>query len=238
MKRSLNLAMWRRQIVASIKAVSMKRLLNLAGGAALILGLLYSAFLMLRLTLPYTAFRPGIEFLSSKVRVYGILHWRWSFYTHIFTALAALLAGATQFSPWLLRRRPKVHRIMGYVYTVDVLFVTGPAALVMSYYANGGLPAKISFILQSLCWLLFTWIALRRAFQRKFVSHGEWMLRSYALTFAAITLRLYNALLDALGSTLHPVDRYVLISWTSWTVNLVLAELLIRNGLIRRMLRL
>lgn len=215
----------------------MKRLLNLAGGAALILGLLYSAFLMLRLTLPYTAFRPGIDFLRTKVSVYGILHWRWSFYIHIFTAMAALLAGATQFSPWLLRHRPRVHRIMGYVYVIDVLFITGPAALVMSYYANGGLSAKISFVLQSLCWLLFTWLALRRAFQRRFVSHGEWMLRSYALTFAAITLRTYNALLFYFHSGLNPVDRYVLISWTSWTVNLVVAELLIRGGVVRRIVR-
>src|SRR5215216_1357082 len=96
----------------------------------LILGaLLGSAFLMLRLTLPYTALQPGIDFLKTKVNVYHLLHWRWSFYIHVFTGILALVTGLTQFNGYILRHRPRLHRVCGYFYVTDVLFITGPAAL-------------------------------------------------------------------------------------------------------------
>src|SRR3982751_188458 len=107
------------------------------GWGMLLLALLFAFFLMLRLTLPYTAFRPGIDFLKTKVNIYYFAPWRWSFYTHVFTGLAALVAGFTQFSSYIMRRYKALHRTMGYIYVSDVLVVTGPAALVMSFYANG-----------------------------------------------------------------------------------------------------
>ena len=101
---------------------------------ALVCILVYASWLMLQLTLPYTAFRPGIDFLKTKISVYHIAHWRWSFYTHIFTALPVLVCGMLQFSGYVIRKRPRLHRISGYIYVVDVLLVTGPAALVMSLF--------------------------------------------------------------------------------------------------------
>jgi hypothetical protein len=202
----------------------------------LLAALLYASYLMLTLTLPYTALKPGIDFLKTKVNVYHLAHWRWSFYTHVFTAIAALVAGFTQFSPYIMRRMPRLHKAMGYVYAIDVLLVTGPAALLMSFYANGGLPARISFVLQALCWLLFTAIALRKALQKRFNVHGEWMLRSYALTLAAITLRTYAAILAYTHADIRPVAKYILIAWASWIPNLLIAELMIRTGFIKRLL--
>src|SRR3954471_9092680 len=98
-------------------------------GSLLLTGaLLYAGWLMLRLTLPYTAFKSGIDFLKTKISVYHITHWRWSFYTHIFTALPVLLCGMLQFSGYVIRKLPRLHRISGYIYVVDVLLITGPAA--------------------------------------------------------------------------------------------------------------
>ena len=203
----------------------------------LIAALLWSAWLLLQLTLPYTALKPGIDFLKTKVNVYHILPWRWSFYTHVFTAMPALLAGLTQFSGYIMRRWPRLHRICGYIYVVDVLFVTGPAALLMSWYANGGAAGQTSFLLQSICWLVFTGLALQRILKRRFVSHGNWMLRSYALTLGAVMLRLYNALLAIMHSDMRPIDKYILIAWASWVPNLLIAEVLIRNGYIKGLMK-
>lgn len=200
-------------------------------------GILYASWLMLRLTWPYTALRPGIDFLKTKAFIYHILHWRLSFYIHVFTGIIALLTGLTQFSGYIIRRLPKLHRISGYAYVINVLAITGPAALVMSFYANGGWPARVSFILQSLAWLLCTGLALNKAFRKKFQAHGAWMLRSYALTLAAITLRSYAALLSYVHTDLRPVEKYILIAWASWIPNLVIAELLIRGGFIRSLLK-
>jgi hypothetical protein len=65
------------------------------------------------------------------------------------------------------------------------------------------------------------------------------MIRSFALTFAAVTLRLYLPLIFLTGFNF--VDGYRAISFLCWVPNLVLAELYLRDGfdrLPRRLLRL
>lgn len=205
-------------------------------GWLIALAILYAGWLMLQLTLPYLALKPGVDFLQTKIFIYHILHWRLSFYIHVFTGIFALVAGLLQFSGYIIQWHPKIHRVCGYIYVVNVLLITGPAALVMSFYANGGWPARISFILQSVAWLVCTALALWKIMKRQFSAHGAWMLRSYSLTLAALTLRSYAALLSLAGSDLRPVDKYILIAWVSWIPNLLVAELLIRQGFIKRLL--
>ena len=197
----------------------------------------YGSWLMLQLTLPYTAFKPGVGFLQTKVFIHHIVHWRYSFYIHVFTGLVALLAGLVQFNRYFICNLPGLHRTFGYVYVIDVLMVTGPAALVMSFYANGGWLARTSFILQSLVWLICTALAIRAALKKNFQQHGEWMLRSYALTLAALTLRTYATLLSYSGNDMHPVHKYILIAWASWVPNLLIAEIMIRSGFIKGLLK-
>lgn len=207
------------------------------GWIMILAALLYATWLMLRLTIPYTALQPGIDFLKTKVNIYHFAPWRWSFYIHVFTGIAALVAGFTQFSGYIMRQHKRLHRTMGYAYVINVLAITGPAALVMSFYANGDLAARTSFVLQAICWLAFTAVAVRMAIQKKFIAHGEWMLRSYALTLAAISLRTYAAFLAYAHIDMRPVDKYTLIAWASWIPNLVIAELLIRKGFVRNLLK-
>lgn len=218
--------------MTTTRAIARKALL-----AAAFVAWLYAAWLMLQLTLPYLALHRGVEFLRTKENVYHLAHWRFSFYVHVFSALAALVCGLLQFSGYIIRRKPRLHRVSGYIYVVNVLLITGPAALVMSWYANGGWPAQLSFVLQSLCWLVFTAIAVQRAFAKKFMAHGQWMARSYALTLAALSLRSYALLLGLLHVHLRPATEYTIIAWASWVPNLLIAEWLIRQGLVQRILR-
>jgi ABC-type spermidine/putrescine transport system permease subunit II len=63
--------------------------------------------------------------------------------------------------------------------------------------------------------------------QRDFAAHRRWMIRSFALTFAAVTLRLYLPL-----GFLLPVsfdDAYRVISFLCWVPNLLAAEWLLRR---------
>ncbi|MBX2875107.1 MAG: DUF2306 domain-containing protein, partial [Saprospiraceae bacterium] len=59
--------------------------------------------------------------------------------------------------------------------------------------------------------------------QRNIEAHREWMLRSYALTFAAVTLRLqlplYMSFLD-----IDFLTSYRMVSWSCWVPNLLLIE--------------
>jgi uncharacterized membrane protein len=204
----------------------------------LLVALAFFSFLMIRLTLPYTAMRSDVNFLRTKQHIYHIRYWRISFYTHVFTSCLVLLAGFTQFAPRLLNRRPQIHRVMGWVYLVVVTTISGPAAFIMALNANGGLPARTSFTLLAVCWISFTLCAGYYAFRGRFALHGAFMFRSYALTLSAITLRGYTYLIDLTALPISPRDIYILTAWLSWVPNLILAEVLIRNGWVERIYRM
>ncbi len=199
--------------------------------------LIFTSWLMLRLSLPYTALKPNIDFLQTKQFIYHIAHWRYSFYIHVFTSIFVLVAGLFQFSSYIIRKLPLLHRISGYVYVIVVLFISGPASFIMALYANGGIPARISFTLLSIGWISFTAIAFQRVYKKRFIQHGNWMLRSYALTLSAITLRSYAFLFALLEIEMRPVHIYITIAWLSWVPNLIVAEILIRNGFIKTLLK-
>ena len=191
---------------------------------------LYASYLLILLTLPYLSFEKNTDFLLTKQLVYHIDSWRWSFYVHIFSSPVVILSGLVQLVPALLYRYPELHRILGRIYVITVLLVSGPAALVMSFYANGNAVTKLSFILLSCCWLTFTYIGYRRIRKGNIQQHTYFMTRSYALTLSAVTLRFYAYLLDVFGVSMHPADAYLLLSWTSWIPNLLVAETLIHRN--------
>lgn len=199
-------------------------------------GILYASYLLLLLSLPYLDMRRGIDFLKTKQLIYHIKHWRISFYVHVFTSILIITSGLLQFSKTILANYPKIHRVSGFIYLLTTLVISGPAALVMSFYANGGYPAQTSFVLLSISWLWSTFLAYYFVRKKQYLQHGKWMLRSYALTLSAVSLRLYSYLFDVFHLRLNPVDLYIILSWASWIPNLVLAEILIRRGIIQRLL--
>lgn len=189
--------------------------------------ILYASYLLILLSLPYIYFEPNVEFLATKQLIYHIDSWRVSFYVHVFTSPLVIIPGLLQFSRWLLRKYPKFHRWMGYIYTFNVLLITGPAALIMSFYANGGVVAQVSFVLLSCCWILFTFISFWKARKGNYLAHVKWNIRSYALTLSAITLRFYAMIFDLINLDLAPRETYILLAYSSWIPNLLFAELLI-----------
>lgn len=192
------------------------------------------SYKMAEISVPYIAMKHDVAFLKTKYNVYHIDYWRVGFYAHVFTSVFVLFAGAFQFSKYLIFRFPKFHRFLGYSYVFLVLFVSGPGAFAMAIHANGGLPAKASFVLQTIMWFVFTTAAWYYAAKRKFVKHAESMLLSYSLTFAAVTLRTLVVLLSWLHiEGLRPLDAYVFVAWMSWVPNMIIAGLLIHFGLIK-----
>ena len=186
----------------------------------------FFSFLMLRIIFLYIPAQTDVAFLQLKQEYIHITEWRIAFFVHVYSSLLALLAGFTQFSKKLLKQRPKLHRALGYTYVINVLMITGPAGLLMSLYANGGISSRIAFVLLSSLWISTTAIALYKAIKKDFRAHRFFMIRSYALTLSAITLRIWKVLL-ANYTELPPMDRYRIIAWLGWTLNLLVAELII-----------
>lgn len=196
----------------------------------LIIFAVIGAVLMVRLSLPYIHLLPDTDFLQTKAFAYSVPLWRYSFYTHVFSSSFVLIAGIIQFVPYVVQNLPRLHKIAGYTYCTGILFVSGPSGLVMAFFANGGTSARISFVLLSILWWFTTARALQLARNKKWVEHVAWMARSYGLTLSAVTLRTYALGIGLLHLDIRPIHAYILISWLSWTINLIIAEIWIRTG--------
>lgn len=181
----------------------------------------------------YIPVKNDVAFLQLKQEYIHITEWRIAFFIHVFSSMMVLLAGFTQFSTTFLKKFPKIHRKLGYVYVINILLVTGPAGLLMSFYANGGLGSRIGFVMLSVLWILFTAIALYKAIKKDFIAHRSFMIRSFALTLSAITLRIWKVLL-AHYTDILPMDRYRLIAWLGWGLNFLVAEWYIYTYVKRR----
>lgn len=143
-------------------------------------------------------------------------------YTHVFAATIALVLGPFQFYERLRRRYPRLHRMSGRIYLGVGVGLGGLAALYMSTFAYGGLVAKSGFATLALAWL-YTGLQAYRAIRRGAIAeHRRWIVRNFALTLAAVTLRI---LLPVSGISGIPfATAYPAIAWLCWVPNLLLAE--------------
>lgn len=138
-------------------------------------------------------------------------------YAHFIGGGLALSVGALQ----LWSKRPsRLHRWLGRVYCLCVL-VGAIGGGYLSFYSYLGPTTGLGFFIADVLWLYTTYIALRFALARQFDAHRRWILRSFALSCAAISLRV---LLPALSLVFSFETSYALVAWLCWSLNLVLVE--------------
>lgn len=149
-------------------------------------------------------------------------------YVHVFAAALALLLGPFQFSSRLRSARPRLHRWLGRVYLGGGVLLGGFSGLYLSQFAFGGPAAKLGFAALAAFWL-FTgaraYLAIRR---RAVAEHRRWMMRNFALSFAAVMLRLYIPASVIAG--LEFAAAYAAIAWLCWVPNLLFAEWRLRSA--------
>jgi hypothetical protein len=138
---------------------------------------------------------------------------------HMLVAPVALFIGPFQFMPKLRGRYPQVHRASGRVYVAAVV-IAGAAGLATAFEASGGPVAGFGFGLLAVLWIGVTLGAWRAAVLRHFALHRLLMRFSYAMTFAAVTLRLQIPIGLALG-----YESYAAMSpwlaYTAWIPNVI-----------------
>lgn len=172
-------------------------------------------------------FAPQIQNLSPEI--FGNLFARPWLALHAGGAGTALMVGAFQFLP-AVRRRRSLHRWLGRTYAVGCI-AGGAAGFVLAFGTTFGPVASWGFGLLAPIWIYTTaqgWLTARA---RRFDEHRRWMIRSFSLTFAAVTLRLYLPLGMIAGLTFEQI--YVATAWISWIPNLLLAELYLRREMAR-----
>ena len=166
-------------------------------------------------------FLPLGKLVGPEMRANFEAH-RLGIYTHVFAATLALVLGPFQFSERLRRRHPRLHRLSGRLYLGAGVGLGGLAALYMSTFAYGGMVAKLGFATLAVAWLYTGLRAYRAIRSGDVTTHRRWIVRNFALTLAAVTLRI---LLPVSGLSGIPFAlAYPVVAWLCWIPNLLLAE--------------
>lgn len=98
------------------------------------------------------------------------------------------------------------------------------SGLYIGFNATGGWIARTGFLILSVLWLIANIKGYWHIRKKRFKAHADWMLKSYALTFAAVTLRIWLYILLGVFQLDFEIT-YQIIAWVSWVPNLLLAEL-------------
>lgn len=172
--------------------------------------------------LVYLQFNPNLyAFEAFELHPIGL-------YSHIIASAVALLLGPFQFLPRLRQKKYlNWHRWMGRLYLGVGILIGGISGLYMSLFAHGGLVNVLGFGMLAILWLVtgaMAYLTIRRGDVQ---THRRWMTRNFALTFAAVTLRLW---LPLLAVAFQDFDKgYQMVSWLAWVPNLLVAEWILRR---------
>lgn len=137
------------------------------------------------------------------------------------------MLGSIQMLPNFRKRHLNIHRWVGRTYAVAVL-IGGVSGLLIAFQVDG-LIATLGFALLAVLWLFTTAEAVRLARARRISEHRRWMICSFALTFAAVTLRL-QLLIFAVGFQMPYEQVYPFLAWSAWVPNIVFAIWYLRQN--------
>lgn len=149
-------------------------------------------------------------------------------YVHVFAASLALILGPFQFLGRLRSARPRLHRWMGRCYLGVGVLVGGLAGMGLALHAAGGEASRMGFASLALVWLYTGFRAYGAIRGGDVRAHQQWMVRNFALSFAAVTLRLWIPAAMLAGAPFEVA--YPVVAWLCWIPNLLVAEWLIRRG--------
>lgn len=152
--------------------------------------------------------------------------WNTGFYGHILFGGLALLVGWVQFNKEFRNSNLSRHRIIGKIYIIAVM-ISGTCGVYIGFYATGGLISSIGFICLGVLWLFTTYKAYWAAKNNDIDLHQGFMIYSYALCFAAVTLRIWLPTLTFIFGDF--TIAYRIVAWLCWVPNLVFAFFWVRK---------
>ncbi len=209
-------------------------------GGAIAWGLLalFAIGITLFFAAPYASFNPAVSRIPLNPAV--PLHFT-ILALHAITGGVALLVGPFQFLPRFRTRYPAVHRTIGRIYMICIVIGSIMAAY-SAIVSTSGFVAQVGFLLLAIIWFYSIVQAYRAIRQGHIQLHRIWMIRNYALTTAAIFLRLwlglgvaYLTLTHNLHGNVTATPVYISSAWISWVAPLIFAEWFIIQRFLRPM---
>ena len=142
-------------------------------------------------------------------------------FAHALGGAVAVVLGPLQFLSIIRRRAPRVHVWIGRTYLGAVL----AGALGGLYFAPtsvAGPAGTVGFTCLAVFWLYSGSLAYLEIRRGHIDAHRRWMIRNYALTFAAVTLRIELPLL-LMSGVVFPT-ALMIVSWLCWVPNWCVVE--------------
>jgi len=190
------------------------------------------AFLAVSISLYAVSYYFGVQgILAAKGSLVTKIYWRSAFYIHVGSGAIALATGWVQFLEKFRKKNINRHRVIGKIYAIAILGFASTSGMVLAFNANEGLAAKIGFGCLAFSWFYTTIQAWLYIVKGNVLQHRIWITRSYALTLAAVTLRIWLPL--AIIGNLPMHDAYIAISWFCWVPNLLVTEWLILPRMVK-----
>lgn len=208
--------------VAALASSITNRGLARFGWALLLIGAVFAAGNAVLFMTVDSHGHPGI-----KERFFATVIAGWA---HTMGGAVAVLIGPFQMLAAIRLHAPRVHVWMGRIYLTAV----AAGALGGLYFAPtsvAGWTGTLGFSTLALFWLYSgtkAFVAIRR---RDIAEHRRWMIRNYALTFAAATLRVELPLLMFSGLTF--TTAFQIVAWSSWVPNWLVVEAWLRRDTFR-----
>ncbi len=147
---------------------------------------------------------------------------------HIIGVSIAFIAGIFQLSPSVRKQSITIHRNIGYLYIISaVIGLSFGGYISFALPMVGGLLAIIPNIIGSSLGIFFILIALICLWKKQYLTHGKWMLRSYAILFTLLTLYF---LIGFFALCRLPADiGYKIAHLTCLPINLIIVEIIINK---------
>jgi len=156
-----------------------------------------------------------------------IINAKFMFLLHITAASLALIFGSIQIIAAVRQRYLNVHRWFGRVYAISVL-LAGVSGFLIALQIDG-IIGTAGFALLATVWLFATVQAVRFARAHQIQAHRRWVICSFALTFAAVSLRLQLAIF-MFGFAMPYEQVYPFLAWSCWVPNIFFAIWYVRRS--------
>jgi len=184
------------------------------------------AIKLVAIAIAYFNFETDYEFLKQKQDLIHNKTWLVAFYLHLLGGGVAVLTGTALFFTRWIKPSSKLHKFMGKIYFISIMFVGGPTGLYLAFYAESGYLATIGFIGMSAAWMVTTFVSVAKITKGDVKGHYKWTIRSYATTLAGVTLRI----MTGLGIEYLHWDydtTFLITAYVPWLMNLGFAEIVI-----------
>lgn len=163
------------------------------------------------------------EFVQSAPNYWQMRGW---LLLHITSGMVAILIGPWQFSRRLRQGYLQLHRLSGRVYLIAVMCGCA-AAFRLAIGTTFGKAWSFGLCALALAWLTTSAMAYYAIRKRQISIHREWMVRSYVVTFAFVTFRIFNDF-PPMMTWLPDADRSNVVIWACWAIPLLITEVILQ----------